>query len=101
MSDTIPQEFVMPRPSRTDELEVDDEDRRLRAELVQKDMPAVFHVRATAARRHTTQAFQGLQVELDEGSVIVSDPLGAAYGVGASLGEAMAQWEAQAREHYE
>jgi hypothetical protein len=36
----------------------------------------------------------------DEGDVIVGDPIGAAYGVGASTGEAFLQWEETARQHY-
>lgn len=42
-----------------------------------------------------------LLVERDvNGDVIVGDPSGAAYGLGASLGEAFQQWEESARQHY-
>ncbi len=34
------------------------------------------------------------------GDVIIADPIGAAYGIGASPSEALQQWEELARQHY-
>lgn len=39
-----------------------------------------------------------LLVDRDGQQVVVSDPLGAAYGCGGTLGEAVADWEEAARE---
>jgi len=46
-----------------------------------------------------TSPYSGLVFEVGDGQVIASDPVGVAFGCGASNAEAVAEWEERAREH--
>ena len=48
----------------------------------------------------TRQGLRPLVTQDDQGNLVVSDEVGAAYGVGATYGEAFAAWTESAREHY-
>ncbi len=117
MSDMTMERFAFPQPGRTTDPTNSDVDpgQRPSLELEWDDLnswepPAqtqvggttlVVHVGAPAVGS-SAEAFQRLTVRLgEEGTVVVSDPEGGAYGVGQSFGEAMEHWRQAAREHYD
>lgn len=118
MSDAVMHEpfSIHPAPT-TGDMEDDDEIRRLRAWLAQADaveswkyiegepevvLRLVIEPKTVVSSGPNPLPTDGLLVEHDvNGDVIVGDPTGAAYGLGASLGEAFQQWEETARQHYQ
>lgn len=115
MSDTIAQEFAVPRAGRAHDLSADDVDRTLTSLVAERHEVSSWgssletQIGASAlpipsdqaAVRLSTDVFRRLTVRLSEGNVIVADPEGAAYGVGPSYAEAMEEWTEAAREHFE
>jgi len=96
-------------------VEDDDVIRRLREWLAQSDVKSwtvmdleqeeplrlVIEPKPVVSPGPSPLPIDSLLVERDvNGDVIVGDPSGAAYGLGASLGEAFQQWEESARQHY-
>jgi len=117
VSDMTMERFALPRPGRTTDSTNHgvDPGQRPSLELEWDDLltwePAaqtqvggatvVVHVGVPAVGS-SAEAFQRLAVQLGEdGTVIVSDPEGGAYGVGQSFSEAMEHWRHAAREHYD
>jgi len=116
MSDAVIHKPFSVRPSPTTrDVEDDDVIRRLREWLAQSDVKSwtvmdleqeetlrlVIEPKPVVSPGPSPLPIDSLLVERDvNGDVIVGDPSGAAYGLGASLGEAFQQWEESARQHY-
>lgn len=114
MSDAVTHRpFSVAPPAATPTMEDDDWQRRLRevsrawteeiqtweASPPEREEVPLFIPKAVASQGPPPA--RGLLVERDaNGDVIVGDPVGVAYGVGPSVGEAVQQWEELARQHY-
>lgn len=120
MSDAVMKEpFLFPASSATDDIrdaDLQDKKRRLIQAWAARESIETWQVSelkhqmvpvsmAGAIPRHFTRsslpAGSFLVERDDNGDLIVGDPVGAAYGLGASFAEAVQQWEELARQHYE